>query len=77
MQRRVQADARHRAGVGAAVDQQVGQLAVAALGGPVQRAHAVALRGVDVGALLQQVADRRLVAARRRIGHGRRGLLRA
>ena len=55
VERRVLADARHRADVGAGVDQHVGELGVAALGRPVQRAHAVALRAVDVGAVLEQL----------------------
>ena len=77
VQRRVLPDARHRGDVGAGVEQHVGQFGVAAFGGPVQRAHAVALRAVDVGALLEQVADGGLVAAHRRIGDRRDLLLRA
>ena len=41
---------------------------------PVQRRHAVALRGVDVGALLQQRAHGVLVALHRRIGDRRVGV---
>ena len=44
MERRVLADAGDGAGVGAGVDEHRRQLGVAAVGGPVQRAHAVALR---------------------------------
>ena len=50
------------ADVGAGVDEHLGHLGVAALGRPVQRRHAVALRGADVGALLEQRADRVAIA---------------
>ena len=71
VERRVLPDAGHGAGVGAGVDQHRRQLGVAALGGPVQRAHAVALRAVDVGALLQQRAHGVAVAAHGRVGDRR------
>ncbi len=55
VERRVAADARLRAEVGAGVQQHRGQLRVAVEGGPVQRGHAVALGGVDVNAFLEQL----------------------
>ena len=71
VQRRVVADARDRVDVGAGVDQHLGQLGVAALGRPVQRRHAVALRGADVGALLEQRLHGGGVAAHGGVGHRR------
>ncbi len=67
IQRRVGADARRRAHVGAGVDQHLRHLGVALDRRPVQRGRAVALRLVDVEALLQQrvarLRDRRSCAA--------------
>ena len=75
-QRRVGADARRRAHVGAGEQQRLHQVRVVFHRRPVQRGHAVALRGVDVGRLLQQRAHRVAVALHRRVGHrrGRRGV---
>ena len=50
-------------------DEQAGGLEVVAIDGPVERRRAVDLRCVDVGVLLQQPAQRGLVAFHRRVGH--------
>jgi hypothetical protein len=71
VQRRIQADARHRCRVGAGHHQQLRQLGVATLGRPVQRGHAVALRRADIDAVLDQRGDGGLVAAHRRVGQRR------
>jgi hypothetical protein len=71
-QRRVAADARRRLHVGPRVEQRPGEIDVALLRGPVQRGHAVALRRVDVGALLQEGPHRVLVALHRRVDERRR-----
>ena len=43
MERRMPSDARRRAGVGAGLEEQRGEVLIAALGGPVERGHPVAL----------------------------------
>ena len=50
-------------------DEQVGGLDVVAIDGPVERRRAVELRCVDVGLLLQEPAQRGLVAFHHRVGH--------
>jgi hypothetical protein len=66
-QRRVAADAGGRLEVGAGVEQHLRELDVALLRRPVQRGHAVGLRGVDVGAVLEERAHRITVAVHRRV----------
>ncbi len=70
VQRRVLPDAGHGAGIGAGVDQHLGHLGIALVGGPVQGAHAVALRGVDVGALLDERAHGLAAALHGGVGDG-------
>ena len=69
-QRRVAADAGRRADVRAGVEEHFRELDVAFLRGPVQRRHPVGLRRVDVGAVLQQRANRVAVAVHRRVDDG-------
>jgi hypothetical protein len=66
-QRRPPAESRGGFDVAAGVDQHLRQLDIAAPGRPVQRRHPVALRGVDVHALLQQRPDGVAVARHGRI----------
>ena len=65
-------DAGRRAHVGAGKQQRLHQVGVVFHRRPVQRGHAVALCGVDVGGLLQQRPHRVAVARHRRIRHRRR-----
>jgi hypothetical protein len=74
MQRGVLTDSRHGGGVRASVDEQLGHLGVTALGRPMQGGHAIALRGADVSALLEQCLERVLVATHGGIGHWGRAL---
>ena len=69
VQRRVVTDARHRVHRGAGVNQRLGHLRVAALGGPVQCRHAVAVGGVGVLPPREQGPDRLEVTRPRRIGY--------
>ena len=71
VERRVAAEPRRRPHVGAGVEQRFDEVGAAARRRPVQRGHPVALRLVDVGALLEQRADASLVAAHGRVGHRR------
>ena len=71
------ADARAGRCRGARADERRRERGVALGGGPVQRRHAVALRRVDVGVLLQQRANRRRVAAHRGIRNRARARARA
>jgi len=57
VERSVAADARLRLYVGGRCDQQLGDLGMAALGGPVQRGHAVAPRFVHIHALIEERPD--------------------
>ena len=49
-------------------DEEIGALEVVAIDGPVQRGRAVGLRGVDVGVLLEQRAQRGSVALHHGVG---------
>jgi hypothetical protein len=65
IQRRIRAEPGRRPHVRAGEDQHLRQLGVAIHRRPVQRGHAVALRRIDVGRLLEQRLDRLAIAARR------------
>jgi hypothetical protein len=73
--RGIAAEAGRRAHVRSGVEQRLHELEVARSSRPVERRHPITLRLVDVGALLEQRAQRFLVAAHRRIGHGGIGSL--
>jgi hypothetical protein len=70
-QRAVAADPGCRLHVRAGVEQDLRQLEVAFLDCPMQRRHAVALRRVDVGAILQERLDGVPVTVHRGVDHGR------
>ena len=70
VQRCVLTDTRRRADVRAGVHEHLGHLDVTPFGGVMQGAHAVALRAADVGALLEQRAERLAIAFHRRVGDG-------
>ena len=69
VERLVLSDTRPRAGIGAGVEEQRGQLLIAMLRGPVKRGHSVALRAVHVSALLQQGANGGSVLLHGGVGH--------
>ena len=71
VQRRVVPDAGHRVGGAAGLKEGLDHLGVAPLGRPVQGRHAVPVGGVDIGAGLEERADRRQVAHARCVGDGR------
>ena len=76
MEGRIAADARRGADVRAGDEQHRGELGVAIERRPVQRRHAVALRAVDVTAVLQELFHRRTVFSLRGLGNGGRSLSR-
>src|SRR3954465_2112442 len=65
---RVSAEARHRRGLRAVLEQQPRELGVAGVGGPMQRRHAVALAAVDVSAVSEQRGDGGRIAAHGSVG---------
>ena len=69
VKRRVSAEPRSRRDIGARGNHDLRELVVSAVGSPVQRRHAIALRPVDVGALLNQRFDGRKIAARGGVGN--------
>jgi hypothetical protein len=71
VQRCVLTDSRGRANVRAGVHEHLGHLDVTAFGSVMKGAHAVALRAADVGALLEQRAERLAIAFHGRVGDGR------
>jgi hypothetical protein len=73
VQRRVLTDTRGRADVRARVHEHLGHLDVAPFGGVMKRAHAIALRAADVGALFEQRAERLAIAFHGCVGDGRAG----
>ncbi len=66
---RILADTSNHIDCGTRVEQHLGELGVATLGSPVQRAHAVALRCVDVRTLAEKLTHRVDVSPHRRIRH--------
>ena len=75
-QRRIGADTRRRPDAGPGIQQRLRELRIVVHRRPVERGHAIALRGVHVGRLFEEQPHRVLVALHRRIGNrsGRRGI---
>ena len=71
MERRVPAEAGHGRHVRAREDEGVSHRGLAALGRPVKRRHAVRVGHARIGALFQQRAHRREIAAPGGVGHRR------
>jgi hypothetical protein len=71
VERCVGADTGSGVDVRAGVDKHLSNPAITTLGGPMQRRHTIALRGIDVSTLLKQFTYRLGIASHRRLGDRR------